>query len=96
MYAAMTHSPGCLPDTAEDLPTFDTAAEAWCYLADGLSDYDGWTLEDPEDEAGPSRRSDLALALEENERVSDQLPITGTVYGPDGYCYTVEVSEDED
>ena len=68
MYAAMTHSPGCLPDTAEDLPTFDTAAEAWTYLADSLTDDEGWTPESEDDPEGPHRRSDLALDLEEHAR----------------------------
>jgi hypothetical protein len=33
-YLAETHEPGCLPDTAEPLPRFHTAADAWRYLRD--------------------------------------------------------------
>ncbi len=34
MYTAGWNTPGYLPDTAEELSTFDTASEAWAYLRD--------------------------------------------------------------
>jgi hypothetical protein len=91
MFVAMTHFYGCLPDTAEDLPTFETAAEAWTYLADSLSEEEGWTPENEDDPEGPHRRSGLALDLEEHARLAEQFNHTGTIYTQGGsYCYSVE------
>lgn len=99
MFVAMTHSPGCLPDTAEELPTFDTAAEAWIYLADALSDEEGWTVDDEDDPEGPQSRSALALALERNAQAvmadGTSYTVVGTLVGPDGYCYSVEYAEED-
>lgn len=36
MYVAIINTPGNLPDTAEELPTYDTVRDAWAYLASEL------------------------------------------------------------
>jgi hypothetical protein len=94
-YVAMTHSAGCLPDTAEDLPTFETCEAAWTYLADNLTEDEAWTPEDEDDPEGPHRRSDLALRLEANARLAEQITVVGSAYSDDAdYCFTVERAED--
>lgn len=91
-FIATSNWPGCLPDTADDLPVFDTAREAWQDLADGLMEYDHWTED--------GSLSPLALELEAKAdmRMPDgsDYAFIGTVYGPDGYAYSVDYAEEDD
>lgn len=44
MFTATINTPGYLPDSAESSPVFDTAREAWEYLADEI--HDAWEAHD--------------------------------------------------
>ena len=39
-YVAIVNAPGYLPDTADELPTFDTARDAWYALYHDRCDYE--------------------------------------------------------
>ena len=96
-YVATINIPGYLP-MDDDPPVFDTAVEAWEYLANIRREF-----EDSAELPGDSY-SDTVLALEANSMrmKADGTPyqFTGTVYGPSvlgendphdlGYAYSVE------
>lgn len=97
MFVAFTHPCDRLPDADADLPTFATCEAAWTYLADNLEEGVAWTPEDEDDPKGPHRRSDLALRIEANARLAEQITVVGSAYSEDGdYCYTVERAEDDE
>lgn len=104
MYTALIHRPGCLPDTAEPPPEFDTPAEAWHYLAEQRA---------TEEDHDPAEASDTARAADQESSSTYQQLMhcanrptptagwdgTGTIHGPTpgadtlgdlGWCYTVE------
>lgn len=103
-YVATVNVPGYLPMNDEP-PVFDTAAEAWEYLAEE-SQRDGesaWLPDDANDPDGPASLAPWALKLEEMAR-RDTL---GSVYGPTpgrdsddiydlGLAYSVDIAEGEE
>src|SRR5687768_8204335 len=100
-YVAYINTPGYLP-MDDDPPTFDSAIDAWDYLANIRREFDG-SAELPGDSY-----SDTVLALEANSMrlKADGTPyqFIGTVYGPSvlgendlhdlGYAYTVDWVEE--
>lgn len=55
-FHANTHQPGYLP-MSDDVPTFDTAAEAWAFVADEMArDWDHEYDTVPDGDAGMSER----------------------------------------
>jgi hypothetical protein len=102
MYVATVNVPGYLPMDDEP-PTFDTASEAWSYLAEQLREN-----EDQLDLPGDSY-SGTVLELEANsmQTMADGTPYNfrGTVYGPTpgydgdhdlGLAYSVDIAENDE
>lgn len=106
MFVAIVNVPGYLP-MAEDLPTFESAAEAWSYLAEERQRDDAaWVPDFPEDPEGPASLDATCLELE--RRSTEQYPHVGTVYGPTpgmdaddarydlGLAYSVDYAEESE
>jgi hypothetical protein len=98
-YVAIVNTPGYLPMDDEP-PTFDTAREAWEYLAEERMRADeAWEPDDENDPDGPQSIDDTQAKLEEMAR----LDRAGTVYAPTpgydgdhdlGLAYSVEYVHD--
>jgi len=99
-YTATMNTPGYLPWSDDDPPVFDTASEAWRYLADQRRNQedDAWNAED---QAGGEPYSDIVTLLE-NTASGDTTE--GTVYGNTpgndsphdlGIAYCVTETEEE-
>lgn len=89
-YVAVYAMPGCLPEM--DPAYFEDASDAWKFLADELdrSIDDTLATYSPEvTEAEDARESMLSYA-----RASD--PVLGSVSAPDGYWYSVDLTEQYD
>lgn len=68
-YVATTSVPGYLP-MDDDPPVFDTAAEAWQYLAEECARGGGdYVPDDPEDLEGPQSESATYACLQHNAEV---------------------------
>ena len=90
-YSAIINMPGYLPG-GPILAIFETAAEAWQYLADERGrTQECWILVDPDDEEGPQKLDACQLAIEEFVR-RDRI---GTVYSDDGrLAFSVDYAHD--
>jgi hypothetical protein len=77
-YVATMNIPGYLP-MDDDPPVFNTAGEAWTYLAEERQRDDlAWVPDDPDDPEGPASLDNTSLELEACARHGR----IGTVYGP--------------
>lgn len=89
MFTTIRNMPGFLPDTAEDVDLYESAADAWSAIIDECDARDEdlmYIPVDPADPEGPQQRSAFALELEDRQRRGR----IATVYGPDGYAYSVD------
>ncbi|GIL25480.1 hypothetical protein [Actinocatenispora comari] len=103
MYTALIHRPGCLPDTTEPPPEFDTPAEAWHYIAEQRAAEDR-DLAEPCDTACGADTEHSSTYQQLAHCANRPAPTagwdgTGTIHGPTpgadtlgdvGWCYTVE------
>lgn len=90
MFTATFNLPGCLPEA--DPVECDTATEGWLALTaavDVTAEDLLWTPVDADDPDGEVRRSSFADALQDMAERNT----VGAIYGPDGYVYSVAVTE---
>lgn len=103
-YVAVINTPGYLPDSDEPPPVFDTAQEAWRYLADErLFEEDAADAATDVSGGTPSEHySDTASGLD--KAAADPDYGEGTIYGDTpgytgshdlGKAYSVQVAEEE-
>lgn len=94
-YTAYISVPGYLPQD-DDPPTFESASEAWAYLADERMRDEDWAEPFTDDDG---EYSDTFVELRDRARTTEIL--TGTIYGTTpgydgdhdlGLAYTVEVT----
>lgn len=100
-YTATYALPGCLPDSDQPAPVFATAAEAWQFLADEIQRTDAaWMPDDDDDADGPQSLRPFVIELEQRaaRTAADGTSVAtvGTVYGTDGYAYSVDYADDDD
>jgi hypothetical protein len=101
-YVAIINVPGYLPDSMDEPATFETAREAWDYLASERkrSEDDTYT----EGDGGYSGTLRELQSLAQYDANQEDSLLAGTVYGPTpgyegdhdlGLAYSVEIAEGE-
>lgn len=97
-YHANAHVPGYLPES-EDVPTFDSASEAWAYLADELEawwDHEYASSDDSEHLAIDARYTDVHAFLHNAPSEPGSQHLAGPSSTHLGYIYEVTACDGSD
>jgi hypothetical protein len=91
-YVACFNLPGCLPES--ESVVFDTAGEAWSYLADEAQmDDSAWVPDDESDPTGPKSLHARVLEMQTYARESKNLAVCAAV-NFDGYVWSVDWTDE--